>query len=142
MATSIDALRARVTSLVLAPPFAYVLGPTPDGDNDQPVDLADGTIRLEATAGPVTGHMGLYETRVDALVLTVTRLQRGDPQGCYARLIADVNSLSAAVVRDGALGGGDYNVVDEGRGFQLSHTPGAAASSVRVTLPIDYEVAL
>jgi hypothetical protein len=142
MATSITSLRARITDLVTTPPWPYTLAPTPDGTTDVPVDALDASIQIEVVSGDVQGAMGMYETRVDDLVLTVTRLQRGAPQACYDALLTDVNSLSAAIIRDGALNGGDFHVPDAGRGFAVSHTPGAAWSRVRLTLPVDYEVDL
>lgn len=142
MATCANSLRGRITALVTTDPFAYLATPTPDGTSDVPMDALDGAIQVEIQAGSVQGALGMYETRIDDLVLTVTRLHGGDPQACYDALLTDVTSLTSAVIRDGALNGGDFAVPDAGRGFSISHPPGAAYSRVRLTLPLDYEVEL
>ena len=65
------------------------------------------------------------------------RLRRRPP-----RLGEDVHSLTASVVRDGAVSSGDYDVKDGGRGHAIQEDRGLEHVTLRLTLPVGYEAQL
>jgi hypothetical protein len=139
---TLDVIRARVTSLMTRAPFAFTVSPEPFGIDRVPASLVEGSCCLETTSGRVTGGMRYTETRVDFLQLSVARTHKSQVDACYRALLADCTSLTAAITRDGAELGGDYDVVDEGQSFAITHVPGSAFSVLRLTLPVDYEAQL
>ena len=141
-ATTVEAIRDRVCSLLVTTPFAYVEAVTPFSFDLQPEGVIDQALRIETEFGDVIGGMGYAETRVDLLRLWVARLHADDPRAVYRTLLTDATSIAAAVVLDGATGGGDYHVPDEGRGWQIQQQPGQAFAVLRLTLPVDYEAQL
>jgi hypothetical protein len=141
-AQTIDLIRARVTSLLTRVPFAFVPSPVPFDFKRLPAMLIDGSFCLESESAGVTGGCSFTETRVDLLHVAIARHQEGQPDACYQALLADCASVTSAIVRDGAILGGDYDVRDEGRGFRVLHEPGRAFSVLRLTLPVDYEAQL
>lgn len=141
-AQTINLIRARVTSLLTRTPFRFTASPEPFTIEKLPASLADGSFCLEAEAVEVTGGSHYTETRVDRLRITIARLSQSQPDACYQALLADCSSATAAIVRDGAELGGDYDVLDAGRGATILHDPGKAFSVLRLTLPVDYEAQL
>jgi hypothetical protein len=141
-ALTVDLIRARVTSLLARAPFSFTPSPEPFSLDRLPASVMDASFCLEAESGHVVAGMGYVETRVDLLRLTLARLHNGEPDSCYQALLADCSSVTASVVRDGVVGGGDYDVPDEGRAYTVSHEPGRAFSVLRLTLPVDYEAQL
>jgi hypothetical protein len=141
-ALTADVIRTRISSLLSRAPFAFTPSPEPFGFDLLPAELVDGSFCLESVAARATGGGNFTETRVDLLHITVARLQESDPEACYQALLVDCSSITAAIVRDGAELGGDYDVLDDGRGATIAHEPGRAFSVLRLTLPVDYEAQL
>jgi hypothetical protein len=133
----LDTIRTRVTSILAASPYSLTRSANPIDFDRDPLTIIDGLFHIGAEAGHVSGGSNYSETHVDLLHVEVARLQQGDPEVCYQKLLTDCASISAAVIRDGVVG--DYDVPDEGRGFTLNHEPGRAFSVLRLTLPVDYE---
>ena len=138
----IDTIRSRISSILASPPFLFNAAADPERFDGDPLETLDGCFGLTVEGGPVTGCTHGVEQRVDHLGIHVARLQQGQPEACYRALLADCTSITAALVQDGAEGGGDYDVPDDGRGFSLDHTPGRAYSVLHLTLPVDYEAQL
>lgn len=137
-----DLIRARVSSLLASAPFSFTPAPEPFNFERLPASLVDGSFCLESEGGAITGGSHYSESRIDLLRINVARLDEADVDACYRALLVDCTSITAAVVRDGAVLSGDYDVLDEGRGFSISHEPGRAYSILRLTLPVDYEAQL
>ncbi len=141
-ASDLNTIRDRVTSLVAASPFSLSLAQSPFDFDTQPSGTIDEAFRVQAEFGEVIGGSAFTETRVDLLRIWVARLNTDDPKAAYRSLVTDQRSLTAAVVRDGATGGGDYNVPDSGRGWLIEQKPGQEFAVLRLTLPVDYEAQL
>lgn len=141
MSQVVSTIRNRVSSLLCTTPFAYH---APDVETlaDVPLDRMDQAVLVRIDPGATAGLSDYIEIRLDLMVITVARLHGGSPRDCYEALIKDIASISAAVVRDGSTGGGDYGVGDDGRGVTIGHDPGAAYSTAEITLPLDYEAQL
>jgi len=143
MATQfLDVIRARVNSLCASAPFDFTLAATPFDFKNQPTGQIDQVFRIEIEPGKVIGGFNYSETRQDALRIWVARKYAADPEGTYQQLVTDATSLTAAVVRDGATGGGDYDVPDQGRGCSFLHDKGAEYALLRLSLVVDYETSL
>lgn len=138
----LNTIRDRVTSLVAAAPFGFTEAPTPFDFDTTPAGLIDRAFRVEGEFGDVVGGSGFTETRVDRLRIWVARAHASDPKAVYRSLVTDATSLIASVVRDGATGGGDYHVPDDGRGWLIEQKPGQQFAVLRLTLPVDYEAQL
>jgi hypothetical protein len=141
-ANTLGAIVARVNSLLAAAPFGLVQAQSPFDFNVEPTGRIDQAYRVEAEGGTVIGGMSYSETRQDVLRIWVARKQAAAPQTTYQSLVTDATSITAAVVRDGATLGGDYDVLDEGRGCSFLQEPGREFSVLRLTLSIDYEAQL
>lgn len=139
---TIDTIRARVTSLLTRAPFRFTVSPEPYSFDRIPTAVIDQSFGLESESLRVEGGSHYTEVRVDRLTVSVARLHESQPDACYQALLADCSSIVAAVVRDGAELGGDYDVPDEGRGYGILHETGRAFSVLRLTLPVDYEAQL
>jgi len=141
MAQTGEIIRNRITSLLCTSPFTFS---APDVETlaDVPVDRMDRAVLVTLQPGATEGLSDYIELRFDRMLITVARLHQGSPRDCYEALIKDVASISAAVVRDGSTGGGDYGVGDDGRGVTIGHDPGASYSTAAIVLPLDYEAQL
>jgi hypothetical protein len=141
LATTRVALLGRINSLCASDPFRFVQAVSPFDFDKQPTGQIDGVFRLTVTANAVIGGMNFTEDRTDTFELWVARLLNNEPQGALEQLVTDVTSLHAAIVRDGVVTSGEYNVVD-GDAAEVTHEPGRAYAVARLTLPINYEATL
>jgi hypothetical protein len=140
--TSLDAIRTRVQTLLEAEPFGYVPSPVPFDFDRVTTGLIDQSYRIEAEHRQVTGGMSYTETRQDLLLIGLARKIAPDPDVAYRDLLTTVDAVIAAIVRDGAEDGGDYDVLDAGRGCSLGHDKGQEFAVARLSIPVDYEVQL
>lgn len=140
--TTLQAIVARVNSVLASEPFVFEQAATPFGFELQPNGLIDKTFRVEGEAGPVTGGFRYSETRVDRVNVSVARALDDNPTAALDRLTTDATSIVAAVARDGAQNGGDYDLADQGRFMRTEHNRGAGFAVMRMTLPVDYEAQL
>lgn len=131
-------IRNRIASVLAAEPFDYVQAVEPFSFERQPAGNVDKVFRVEWQAGTDVGSLNYVETVVDRAVIWLARLQGGDPNATYEALTVAVRSIAAAVIRDGATGGGDY-AVPNGRSHEIRRDPGAAFQVLRLTVPVDYE---
>lgn len=137
-----EGIRDRVRSILASAPFRFAETRDPFSFDLQPTTNIDGVFRVEMASQAVMGQMDYRDVRIDSLVIWTARLQGGDPNAAYRVQLTDVNSITAAVIRDGATGGGDYAVPDGGRGFSCRRDPGAAYAVTRTTIPVDYETSV
>jgi hypothetical protein len=142
MATTLDVISNRVSSICGAVPFQFIEAISPFDFAQQPTTQIDQVFRIEYSDTAVFGGLNYSETRIGQVRIFVARKQKGTPQDAYELLAQDATALIAAVVHDGATGGGDYDVQDQGRGFTIQHDKGQEYAVLRLTLPINYEVEL
>ena len=140
--TTLQAIVLRVSSVLASEPFLFVRSQTPFGFELQPNGLLDMTYRVEGEAGQASGGFRYSETRVDRVNISIARSLDDDPTAALHRLTTDATSIVAAVARDGAQNGGDYDLSDQGRFIRTEHNRGAGFAVMRMTLPIDYEAQL
>ena len=133
-------IRARVTSVCVAAGFSAT--DNPFDFREQPTGGIDLALRVTTNGGEVLGGIAFTEERTDIFEIWVARKQGADPEAAYQALLADAAVLRAAVIRDGATGGGDYAVPDAGAAHDIQHDPGAEYAVLRLALPINYEVTL
>jgi hypothetical protein len=138
----LDSIRARVASVCAGEPFRFTQALEPFSFDRQPTGDIDEVFRVEAEGGKVIGGMGYSETRQDVLRIWVARKYSADPDGTYQTLVTDASSLTAAIVRDGATGGGDYDVPDQGRGSKFLHDDADEFAVLRLSIVVDYETLL
>jgi hypothetical protein len=138
MATDRATLWARVNSLCVGDPFRLVQGLTPFDFDHQPSGRIDQVFRIEVQEQGVTGGLNFSEDRTDLFTIWLARKQNADSNEMYRLLLTDVTSLTAAIARDGATGGGDYAVLDGG-GVSFQHESGKEYAVARLALPINYE---
>lgn len=136
--TSAD-VRARVTSLCAG--FSLDPCQTPFSFELQPAGVMTQAFRIEAEEAQTVGWFNYAEERTDLMRIWVARKFLGDPQAMYDRLLNDVSSLRAAVIRDGA-SDGSYFVPDAGSGYVIQAEPKKEYGVLRVTLPLNYECSL
>lgn len=133
-----EAIRDRISAVLADDPFGYTQSAEPFTFERQPIGNVDRVYRVEWESGSDIGSLNFLETRVDRAVVYVARLAGGDPESTYQQLLTDVASIGAAVIRDGATGGGDY-AVPNGRSYRIDRDPGAAYQVLRLSIPVDYE---
>jgi hypothetical protein len=133
-----EVIRDRIGSVLASAPFRFTPAAEPFTFARQPIGNVDQVSRVEWESGGDSGSLNFLETRVDRAVVYVARLAGGDPDATYQQLLTDVASIGAAVIRDGATGGGDY-AVPNGRSYRIDRDPGAAYQVLRLTIPVDYE---
>lgn len=138
MAELVTTIRDRVTSLLVASPFEFVEAVTPFSFELQPTGAIDEVFRIEVEPRTFQGSFSYRGVQVDTLVIWLARKQGPDQKATYRAQLADVDSITAAVIRDGAEDGGDYAVPD-GRTYSLQRVPGAEYAVMRLGLPVDYE---
>jgi hypothetical protein len=142
MSTTLDVIRDRVASLCASTPFNFLEAETPFSFDLQPSGSIDQVFRLETEGGGVIGGFNYTEERTDLIQVWLARKQGADPTLTYRTLLADASSMRAAVIRDGATGGGDYDVPDDGAGLSIQHDPGVTFAVLRLTVPVNYEAQL
>lgn len=140
--TTLPAIVGRVSSVLASAPFRFTRSQTPFDFDQQPTGLIDQTYTVEGEAGTATGGFRYTETRIDRVRIGVARHLAGDATTAYDRLLTDATSIVAAVTRDGAQLGGDYDVADEGRTVRVDHDAPTEFAVLRLVLPVDYEVQL
>ncbi len=140
MAHTLDEIQGRVTSIVTRAPFSFGLSADPDSFTTTPTTAIDGSCYVGVRTGRTSGALGLYEVRVDQVDVYVAR-RVTDPLVSRRLFYRDIASLSAAVIRDGAIGGGDY-AVEDSRTYDIKQPKGADYGILRLTLPVNYEAAL
>lgn len=132
----IETIRNRVSSVCVS--LSYGVSQVPFSFDLQPTGSIDRAFRIESQQSSVIGGFNYSEERTDNLTIWVARKYAGDAQGAYQLLLKDVNSLRAAVIRDGAQNGGDY-IVPDGGGYQVQRNAGQEYAVLRLTLPVNFE---
>jgi hypothetical protein len=140
--TTLQAIVGRVSSVLASSPFSFTRAQTPFGFELQPTGLIDQTYTVQGEAGEAIGGFGYTETRVDRVRIGVARTLDDDATAVLDRLTTDATSMVAAITRDGAQLGGDYDVADQGRTILIEHDRREAFAVLRVILPVDYEAQL
>jgi len=135
----IETIRQRVSSVCVS--LSYGVSQVPFSFDLQPTGSIDRAFRIESQQSSVIGGFNFTEERTDQLTIWVARKYAGDAQAAYQNLLKDVNSLRAAVVRDGAQNGGDY-IVPDGGGYAVQRNAGQEYAVLRLTLPINFEATL
>lgn len=141
MATTRDAILSRLNSVCSGTPFVFGQAVSPFDFSHQPSGNIDQVSRVTVEGQSVIGGLNFSEERTDLVTVWIARKQAAAPQLAYRLLVIDVTSLTAAVTRDGATGGGDYAVLD-GSGMSLEHKDGQEFAVARLSLPINYETQL
>jgi len=136
-----DGIVSRVNSLCASVPFVFGLSVSPFDFDHQPTGNIDQVSRVTVEGQSVIGGLNFSEERTDLVTIWIARKQTAAPQSAYHLLLTDVTSLTAAVTRDGATGGGDYAVLDGG-GVSFEHEDGREFAVARLSLPINYETQL
>ncbi len=133
----------RINSLCASAPFNFTQAISPFDFEHQPDGTIDQVFRVDvdAKAQHVTGGFAFSEERTEVFDIWIARQQIADPQDTYRLLVTDVTSLTAAITRDGATGGGDYAVLDGG-GVSFQHDKGQDYAVARLGLAINYETTL
>lgn len=135
----LGAIAERAASVCASAPFAFTQAQTPFSFELQPTGNLDAVFRIEAADTSVAGGSNFSETRIGQLRVFLARKHNADPQAAYRLLLFDANSLTAAIVRDGVTGGGDYDVPDQGRGGTVQADKGKEFAVLRLTVPVNYE---
>lgn len=132
----IDTIRDRVSSVCVG--LSLVPSQTPFSFDLQPMGGIDRAFRVESEQVSVIGGFNYSEERTDVLRVWIARKYAGDPQTTYLNLLKDVNSVRAAVIRDGVQNGGDY-IVPDGGGYTVQRNPGQEYGVLRLLLPVNFE---
>lgn len=142
-ALTIDTIVDRVRSLCVSHPFEFVEAASWASFDLQPDSNIDKVFRIPPPSSQfVNGWFDFTEERTDSMQIWVARKRNGDYDGVRRALLRDVHSLTAAVVRDGAVTSGDYDVRDGGRGHAIQEDRGQDYVTLRLTLPVNFEAAL
>lgn len=137
MATTIDVVRDRISSVCASAPFDFSSAVTPFDFNQQPTGMIDGVFRLTSESDEVIGGFNYSEERTDLVDVWIARKQASAPDVAYRQLLTDATSVRAAVIRDGTPG--DY-FVPAGRGRHvINHETGREYAVLRLSLPVNYE---
>jgi len=144
MATmSADEIVDRVRSICVAEPFAYAEAPSWDSFNEVPTTAIDRTFRIPPPSSQRNvGRFSYIEDRTDSMQVWVARKYSGDFDAVRRELLIDVNSLTSAIMHDAYQASGDYSIPDEGRGHAIAAVPKGEYVTLRLTLPLTYEVHL
>jgi hypothetical protein len=139
-ALTADVIVDRVRSICSGDPFGFVESVSWNTFDLQPDSNIDGVFRIPPPASQVViGGFAFAEDRTDTLQVWVARKRNDDYDAARRALLRDVHSLTAAIVRDGAVTSGDYDVRDDGRGHAISEDPGRDYLMLRLSLPINYD---
>lgn len=142
MAQTIDVIRDRIASICASAPFSFIEAVSPFGFDLQPTGQIDQVFRIEYGDGSVVGGLNYSEVRIVPVRIFIARKQNAAPKDAYALLAADAEALLIAVVHDGATGGGDYCVEDQGRAMAIQHDRGKEYAVLRLTVPVNFEAEL
>jgi hypothetical protein len=138
-----DEIVDRVRSLCVSAPFDYTEAPAWDSFNEVPTTAIDGVFRIPPPSSQKNiGRFGFIEDRTDSMQIWVARKYSGDFDAARRAMLKDVHSLTSAVVRDAYQGSGEYTVPDEGRGHAIATVPKGEYVTLRLTLPLNYEIQL
>lgn len=129
-----------VRAVVEAAPFYLTPTQTPYSFVLQPAEQIDGTYRLVPVAARAVGAFDWSETRYDTFDLYVARSHGGDMAGAMDGLVTQAHSLVAAIAREGRTR--DFDLMDEGRGFDIGADPSQSFAIARLTLPLSYAASL
>ncbi len=138
-----DEIVDRVRSICVGSPFLFVEATSWASFELQPTTNVDAVFRIPPpSSGSVVGGFDFTEDRTDIMQVWVSRKLGNNYDTARRMLLKDMHSLTAAVVRDAAQDSGEYHIPDAGRGHAISPDKGAEYISLRLTLPINYEVQL
>jgi hypothetical protein len=138
-----DVIVDRVRSVCGGAPFSLVEATAWPDFTRQPDGNIDGVFRIPPMSSQfVNGGFAFYEDRTDSMQIWVARRTNNDYDTVRRTLLKDVHSLTAAIVRDGAITSGDYHIPDGGRGHAIQEDPGHEYVTLRLTLPVNYEAQL
>jgi hypothetical protein len=129
-----------VRAVVEAEPFYLVPAQSPYAFDLSPQDAISGAYRLVPVSYRAVGAFDYSETRYDTLELTVARSHGGDMTAAMNELVTLTHSLVAAVAREGQVR--DFDLMDEGRSYEIGRDPGSSYATVRLTLPLSYAASL
>lgn len=132
-----DTLRDRVSSVCAT--LGYLQAQTPFSFELQPSGQIDGVYRVESRAGTVLGGFNWSEERTDLVSIWIARAHKGTPNEVYRSLSTEVNSVRAAVLRDGIQTSGEYFVPDGDWDWEIQREAGSAFAVLRVQLAANYE---
>lgn len=142
-ALTADAVVDRVRSICVGSPFEFIEANSWSAWDLQPSTSDDRVFRIMPPSSQnVLGGFAFAEDRTDSMQIWVARRTAADYTAVRRALLRDMHSLTAAIVRDGAIASGDYNVPDAGRGHAIQEERGLEFTSLRLTLPINYEAQL
>jgi hypothetical protein len=141
MPTTRVSLLNRLNSLCAAAPFSLTQAKSPFDFGLQPSGTINQCFRIEAAKQGVIGGLNYSSEDTDEFTIWIARKENAEPQAAYRALVTDVTSLTAAIVRDGSTGGGDFSVPDGG-GVSFQHDNGLAYAVARLVIPINYETQL
>jgi hypothetical protein len=134
-----DVIVDRIRSLCIAAPFGLVESPGWDSFDRMPTTTIDGAFRVVSASQGVRGKTGYVEERNDSVQVWVARKHNGDFDDVRRTMLGSVHSLTAAIVRDGAITSGEYVVLDEGRGHAIVSDPSKEYVQLRLTVSVNYE---
>jgi len=134
-----DEVRGRIASVCASAPFRLTLSTTPFSFELQPSGLSDQVFRLESESAEVIGGFNYREDRFEVVTIWVARKYAAQPEAAYRSLLADANSIRAAIIRDACEQSGHYSVPDRGAGMSLNRDPGQSYGVLRLTVPVNYE---
>lgn len=135
---NLDTILDRVRSLCVGDPFLYVEAVSTETFAYDPARGDAAVFRVSGRGGVPRGGFGFSEECNDVVDVEVRRPVPGDYRVTRRALQREARSLTAAVTRDGATGGGDFAVVDAGRAHTVSGELGDSHLVLRLTLPVNY----
>lgn len=142
-ALTMDVIVDRVRSLCAGDPFGFQEAVSWNSFDLQPSTNDDAVFRIPPPSSiRVSGGFAFAEERTETMQIWVARRTNGDYDAVRRALLKDVHSLTASVVRDGAVSSGDYDVPDGGRGHAIQEDRGQEFVTLRLSLPINYEAQL
>lgn len=139
MAQTRAAIVSRIASLCAGEPYAFVQAQSPFDFDQMPSGKIDAAFRITVEQQESIGGTSFTEDRTDTVTVWLARKLNSAPTDAYQQLLADVETLQAGIIRDGATGGGDYHVPDGGE-CQIEHEDGREFAVARLALPVNYEV--
>jgi hypothetical protein len=129
-----------VRAVVEADPFYLTPAASPYGFELSPQDTISGAYRLVPLSYRTVGAFDFSETRYDTFELTVARSHGGDMTAAMDGLVTLASSLVAAVAREGQVR--DFDLLDEGRTYEVGRDPGQTYATARLVLPLSYAARL
>jgi hypothetical protein len=139
-ALTADLIVDRIRSIVVSAPFEFQEAVSWATFDLQPTTNIDAVFRVPPPqSGSVVGGFGYTDDRTDTFEIWIARKRNSDWDGVRRTLLRDVQSITAAVTRDGSVSSGDYLVFDDGRGYEFGTEAGAEFVTATITLPINYD---